>query len=240
MIWASTGTTSLNSGMLLAAGALVLVTYSLILVRRAQARRQNRESTPREVFDRYREEREIRASLDELMIQLEELSRRITAQVDTRFAKLEAVIRDADDRTAHLQTLLDRTGTRHAPHAAGSHAPPSPDPHDRTGAPGATFETRDAAEGPERGGSPAAPRRATAGPHTRKRPDDTSPAPDPQAPADADGQPSSGHAAPPREPPPLHARVYALADAGTRPIDIAERLGIVLGEVELILNLRRL
>jgi hypothetical protein len=33
--------------------------------------------------------------------------------------------------------------------------------------------------------------------------------------------------------------VYALADQGRRPIEIAERLGALLGEVELVLNLRQ-
>ena len=43
-------------------------------------------------------ERRIRRDLESLMIELEELSRKISAQIDTRFAKLEAVIRDADRR----------------------------------------------------------------------------------------------------------------------------------------------
>ncbi|MFZ4573101.1 MAG: hypothetical protein ACOYN0_01810 [Phycisphaerales bacterium] len=38
---------------------------------------------------------------------------------------------------------------------------------------------------------------------------------------------------------PLHARIYALADAGRRPIDIAKETGCPTGQVELILSLRR-
>lgn len=43
--------------------------------------------------------------LESLMVELQELSRKISAQIDTRFAKLEATIRDADRRIAVLTRL---------------------------------------------------------------------------------------------------------------------------------------
>ena len=45
--------------------------------------------------------------LQHLMVQLEELSRRINAQIDTKYAKLEQSIADADKRIIALRTLLD-------------------------------------------------------------------------------------------------------------------------------------
>lgn len=45
--------------------------------------------------------------LENLMVQLDELSRTINAQVDTKFAKLEQSIADADKRIVALRTLLD-------------------------------------------------------------------------------------------------------------------------------------
>src|SRR5687767_8058912 len=47
----------------------------------------------------------IRRDMDLLMVELQELSRRISAEIDTRFAKLEAAIRDADRRIAVLNRL---------------------------------------------------------------------------------------------------------------------------------------
>jgi len=46
-----------------------------------------------------------RADLEQLLVELQELSRRISAEIDTRFAKLEASIRDADRRIAVLNRL---------------------------------------------------------------------------------------------------------------------------------------
>ena len=45
--------------------------------------------------------------LQHLMVQLEELSRSINAQIDTKFAKLEQSISDADKRIVALRTLLE-------------------------------------------------------------------------------------------------------------------------------------
>lgn len=48
-------------------------------------------------------------------------------------------------------------------------------------------------------------------------------------------KPSTGVTAPSH---PLAVSVYTLRDSGMTPIDIAERVGVTLGEVELLLNLR--
>jgi len=46
--------------------------------------------------------------LHDLIRELDDLSRQINARIDTRFAKLETVIRDADQRIAELTELLRR------------------------------------------------------------------------------------------------------------------------------------
>ncbi len=102
----------------------------------------------------------LRRDLEELIVELQELSRQISAQIDTKFAKLEAAIRDADRRIAVLSRLSSQS-------AAGEPAP-APD----------GLDVR-------------------------------------------------------------YTAVYELADAGNSPMDIARQLGKTPGEVELILNLRR-
>jgi hypothetical protein len=46
------------------------------------------------------------------MIELEKLARHVNAQIDTKFLKLEAVIRDADQRIAELERLSTGRGGR--------------------------------------------------------------------------------------------------------------------------------
>jgi len=53
-----------------------------------------------------REQGEHHRQTAELAIDLEDIARRITAEVDTRFMKLETVIRHADERIEQLEHLL--------------------------------------------------------------------------------------------------------------------------------------
>ncbi len=52
----------------------------------------------------------LRRDLESLMVELQELSRKIGAEIDTRFAKLEAAMRDADRRIASLNRLTRKSG----------------------------------------------------------------------------------------------------------------------------------
>ena len=118
--------------------------------------------------------------MEQLLVELERLSRDINAQIDTKFAKLERSIADADKRIPALRILIDEAKKlldESTPAAAHS---------------------------------PAAP---TA------------------APAPADGRDLAHDE--------RHRRVYELADQDKTPMQIASELDQTVGEVELILNLRR-
>ena len=56
-----------------------------------------------------------RRDLQALIVELHELSRKINADIDTRFAKLEAAMRDADRRIATLTRLTRKTGQASPP-----------------------------------------------------------------------------------------------------------------------------
>lgn len=56
----------------------------------------------------------LRRDLQQLIGEIQDLSRKITADIDTRFSKLEATIRDADQRIAVLNRLSRTTGTNTA------------------------------------------------------------------------------------------------------------------------------
>lgn len=178
-------------------GMVVLVlaatTIMLVLLRRRQFRQVTGRDVTREQVARLRDQRSVRTQMDDLLIELEELSRRINAQLDTKFVRLETVVRDADDRIARLEGVLGR--------------PKAPKPKEGNRSEKRNVETA----------KPAAPADSSQAAGRGREPADASP----RAPLNEEQK-----------------RVYDMSDAGTDPIQIAESLGMTLGEVELILNLR--
>jgi hypothetical protein len=170
------------SGMTTVLLVLCAIIIMVVLLRRHQFRSTTGRDMAREQLARIRDQNRLRNSLDELLVQLEEASRRVGAQIDTKFAKLETVIRDADDRLARLEHALGRLGRS-----------PVQSPAQAVLEDGGANASRVSEEG------------------------------------DADG---------PKDP--RFRRVYELVDAGASPIKAAEELAMPLGEVELILNLRKL
>jgi hypothetical protein len=88
--------------------AFLGVAILLIQLRRHQFRSTTARDLTREQLARLRDQKGVQEAMDQLLLQLEELSRRINAQADTKFLKLETVVRDADDRIARLERLLGR------------------------------------------------------------------------------------------------------------------------------------
>ncbi|GMV98783.1 MAG: hypothetical protein AMXMBFR83_31310 [Phycisphaerae bacterium] len=87
--------------------AIVAVFFMTLSLRRRQ--QQSRRPRPEPPLSPRHAGEETRRDLDELMVELQELSRRISAEIDTRFAKLEAAMRDADRRIAVLHRLARLT-----------------------------------------------------------------------------------------------------------------------------------
>ncbi len=157
-----------------------------------------------------------------LLTRLEDTSRRLADDVESRFARLESVIHDADDRLAKLAALCDPsasgtngrlTSALRENHAVGGRGPVAArsrfqvDSHRRP-----TTDLRAATD----------LLRQIAQEQTASQPDGDGPT------LITSGLQGAA----------IHDRVYEMADAGTAPIAIAEALGLMLGEVELILNLR--
>jgi len=108
---------AVDNGLALLVIMLCLVMLSVAMLRRSQQRQATARQVAREQVARLRDQRELHQSMDDLLVQLEEVSRRVSAQVDTRFAKLEAVIREADERIARLEQLFaDSAPRKAAPH----------------------------------------------------------------------------------------------------------------------------
>lgn len=120
------------SSLMLLAVVVLVVTMVIISTRRRSADRgRSPRAYAREQLARLREQDEVRSDLKELMMHLEELSRDISAQCETRFAKLERVIADADARIAELKRLGFGQGTAASGNSAGQSAPPSGDERSR-------------------------------------------------------------------------------------------------------------
>jgi len=89
---------------------LLGVVLLVFIMMRLSARR-NRQSGPtaqsqaREQVAKLKEEHAVKGDMRELMVELQDLSRNINAQIDTRFAKLEVSIRAADERINLLERL---------------------------------------------------------------------------------------------------------------------------------------
>lgn len=116
---------ALDNGFFLLLVMLCLVMISVAMLRRSQQRQATAREVTREQLARLRDQRDIRFSMDELLVQLEEVARRVSAQVDTRFAKLEAVIREADERIARLEKLTGHSPPAPAPASAADAAGPT-------------------------------------------------------------------------------------------------------------------
>ncbi len=167
---------------------VVVATFMmLIMIRRARRPAVTGREKARQQMSRLRDEAEIRDSMDKLLIRLEEYSREVNGQLDTKFVRLEQVIQDADDRISRLGAVIEEHDKR-LTHLV---------------------QTRRRI-------------RTRSEPDAEKAPDSSAVAPSSDA--------NSGD--------PRYKNVYDLADAGSSSVDIAERLGMPAGEIELILNLR--
>jgi len=171
------------SDLLLVAG-VALVTTSLLMIYRKRRRRAAQRPTPHEQIEQMRQRRGVRGDLEDLMVEIEQLAKRMGAQLDAKSIQLEQVLREADQRIEQLSGLCREK------------------------------QAHDAFEDSHRSG--LAPAGGVGS--------------DPPTGAVSTGGDPSEKA--------MVKAVYALADQGLTPADIANRLGELVGKVELILALR--
>ena len=113
------------------AAVVVATTIMIVLTRRRSQRNTIPSGIRRPTSERVRKAREFNRTEDELrdvIIELEQLARELNAQIDTKYRKLEAVIRHADERIAMLRELTgqaDQTPPSHV--RSGSPAVPGLD-----------------------------------------------------------------------------------------------------------------
>ena len=95
---------------------VMLLIYLMVLRPQAQKSKKRKKrdplSTPPSVRASLAGERSAERGMQTLLLELESMSRQMSAQLDTKAAKLEALIREADAKTAALQGMLvkDKAG----------------------------------------------------------------------------------------------------------------------------------
>lgn len=92
--------------VMLALAVAGLTILMLSTHRKMRDRRQQPRSTARQRYAELERGTKAKRGIEEVMLELDQLSRQVHGRLDTKFAKLEAVIRDADRRIAQLSRLL--------------------------------------------------------------------------------------------------------------------------------------
>ncbi len=106
--WTLDWPTDMSESLVPLAVALIAVTLLMSSLRRRQRSRAAqpvRETPLREPPEVKPPRDKFRRDMDNLLVELQELSRRISAEIDVRFSRLEKVIADADRRIAVLHRL---------------------------------------------------------------------------------------------------------------------------------------
>lgn len=193
-------------------GGLILITA--FLFSRMSRRKRNAPSvlTPHEQLDRLRQVRGMRGDLEELMVEIEQMAKRMSAQLDAKAIRLEHLLEKADRRVEELRELSRLA--QQSPAAAKDDAPA-------------------ASEQPAPW--PVVTGRGLAAMYQQAAAQQTaSPAPS----ADAQPEPAPAEAEPGLPDDPLARKVYTLADSGQDASQIARHLNEHVGKIELILALR--
>jgi hypothetical protein len=207
----------LQVGLLMLGVTVILGTINM--QRRRKARTPGMSDYVREHAAKMRQKQGVQEDLEQIVLQINELARHLNAQMDTRFAKLEQVIAEADEKIATLEGLL-----RQATGVKGVDVVIDDRP--------AADETTPASETTTAGGKsrktgkkPARPEKPAAKSESPPNKVSETSAKDPAASVDPDTL--------------RYGRLYSLADQGLPIVEIARQTGQTTGEIELILNLRK-
>jgi hypothetical protein len=108
----SGGAGSALPGLMMAAGVALLLGVLLVNLRRRLGPRGGRAQTldPNERLERMRQTEGMENDLRDMMVELEDLTRRFSAQLDAKSAELEQQIQRAEQTIAELQRLQGQAG----------------------------------------------------------------------------------------------------------------------------------
>lgn len=115
---------------------LVMVIAALMIKLRKRRNRIGQEGTPREQLERIKQQSGMRGDLESLMVEIEQLAKRLGAQLDAKTMQLEKTIREAEaviDRLESTKQLdATRAGADAAPRDIPANVEPEIDPFTRS------------------------------------------------------------------------------------------------------------
>jgi hypothetical protein len=212
MLWLLADT-STTGNVLMAVAVVLLIVLVVANGRRQQKRRdQDKALAPQEKLERMRQTNQTRNDLRQMMVELEELTRRFSAQLDAKSRRLERLLDEADQKIAELNEATAPEGD--PVHQIG-------DNPDRP--------SRKAPAGPPDPGGPRV---------TVNRNDPTRPPRVMGGKSAANGDTGVDDQSDAHQPDVLSQRIFQMSDAGRSSIEIARDLDEQVGKVELILALR--
>jgi hypothetical protein len=96
--------------------AIIIIAIVLIMssLRRRYVRPRTAAFQPEQGGPSRESVQRLRAEVESAIVELQDLSRRISSEIDVRFARLEAAIHDADRRIAALQRLIQEAEAANA------------------------------------------------------------------------------------------------------------------------------
>ncbi|MFP4144703.1 MAG: hypothetical protein ACLFV3_06125 [Phycisphaeraceae bacterium] len=97
---------------LLPAIGVLLILVSVLMSLRKKKQKMGKQITAREQVERSRQERAMRGDLEHLMVEIEQLTRRFSAQLDAKAMHVEKLIREADQRIARLEEMESQVRSR--------------------------------------------------------------------------------------------------------------------------------
>lgn len=116
MVLGFSGGTQQVGWAILTVGVL-LVTAALVMGIRKRKRRAGGRITARENLERFKARTEVRDDLGRVMVEVEEMANRVSAQLDAKTIMIERMIDAADQRIARLDGLLRVAGDGEVPEA---------------------------------------------------------------------------------------------------------------------------
>ena len=113
---------SVFSDVLLVVGLGMMTTWLMLRIRKKRVKARP-VPPPSERVQRLRQERAMRGDLEDLMVEIEQLARRFSAQLDAKSIQLERLLREADARIQLMQRL---SPTQSPPDLPSDHPTASP------------------------------------------------------------------------------------------------------------------
>jgi len=84
---------------------LILITMSMMMGIRKRRRRSHTKGTARDRVDELKQKQAVRGDLEQLMVEIEQLSKRFGAQLDAKTVQMERLIDEADRKIVELKQL---------------------------------------------------------------------------------------------------------------------------------------